>query len=138
MTTGANVRAFASPFIAPQLELDNDPVSYQVEVPAESTVTVWDEDAGGANPSAFDFLVLSSDLDVELEFTHEANAVTTHYSVFTLAGGGVPFVLASALSRAGTFSGDALANGTVGRITKIRAKNSSTDTTAYIAVVIGQ
>lgn len=134
---GSTLRLFANPFVAPQITLDRDPVGYVIEVPAATTVTVWDEDAGGANPATFDWLAMKSDLALELEFTHEANAVTTQYSVFTLAANYVPFVLGSQASRAGTFSGDALANGTVGRITKIRAKNASSDTTAFLDVEIG-
>lgn len=134
---GSVLRLFAQPFVAPQLTLDRDPVGYVVEVPLSSMVTIWDEDGGGANPADFLYLAMKSDLELELEFTHEALASTTQYSVFTLAAGYIPFVLGSNVSRAGTFTGDALANGTVGRITKIRAKNSSTDTSAFIDIEIG-
>lgn len=135
---GSLLRLFANPFVAPQLTLTNDPVGYAVTVPFGGTpVTVWNEDGGGANPATFVWLALKVDEDIELEFTHEALASTTQYSVFTLAGGYVPFVLGSQVSRAGTFSGDALTNGTVGRITKIRAKNSSSDMNAILDVEIG-
>jgi len=138
MTTGANVRSFASPFVAPLLTLTQDPVSYQVAVPPSSIVTVWDEDAGGANPDAFTFLLLHTDIEVEIEKKDEAG-VNSVLSTFTLAADHIPFVLGSNKARAAaSFAGDALANGTVGRTTKLRAKNSSTDTTAYIEIVIGK
>lgn len=138
MTTGANVRTFASPFVAPLLSLTQDPVSYVVAVPPETTVTVWDEDAGGANPSEFKFLLLHSDIEVEIEKKDESTDGTT-LSTFTLAEDHIPFVLGSNKARAAaSFAGDALANGTIGRTSKLRAKNSSTDTTAYVEVVIGK
>lgn len=135
---GAIMRLFAQPFVAPQITLDRDPVEYQIEVPFGGTpVTMWDEDGGGANPASFDWLALKSDLELEVEFTHEAVAAVTQYSVFTLAANYIPFVLGSSVSRAGTFSGDALANGTVGRLTKIRVVNNSSDTAAFLDVAIG-
>lgn len=138
MTTGANVRTFASPFVAPLLTLTQDPVSYMVAIPPESVAVIWDEDAGGANPSEFKFLLLHSDIEVEVEKKDEAGSDSV-LSTFTLADDHIPYVLGSNKARAAaTFAGDALANGTVGRTTKLRAKNSSTDTTAYVEVVIGK
>lgn len=138
MTTGANVRSFASPFVAPLVSLSQDPVSYVVAIPPEGTVTLWDEDAGGANPSEFQFLMLHSDLEVLVEKTDKAGSSST-LSTFTLAAAHVPFVLGSNQAQvAEDFAGDALANGTQGHTSKLRAKNLSTDTTAYVEVVIGK
>lgn len=138
MTAGANVRTFASPFVAPLLDLEQDPVSYVVAVPPETIVTVWDEDAGGANPSEFTFLLLHSDLEVEIEKKDEAGSDNV-LSTFTLAADHIPYVLGSNKARAAaSFAGDALTNGTIGRTTRLRAQNLSTDTTAYVEVVIGK
>lgn len=138
MTAGANVRTFASPFVAPVLALTQDPVEYQVAIPPSSIVTVWDEDAGGANPDSFQFLLMSSDIEVEVEQKSEAGSDSV-LSTFTLAADHIPFVLGSNKARAAaSFAGDALTNGTVGRISRLRAKNSSTDTTAYVDVVLSK
>ena len=139
IATGAVLQEFAQPFIPPQVTLDSVPVRYTVAIPVSSTVTLWDATAGGANPTDFAFLLLHSDIEVEIEQKAFVTAGSlTSYSTFTLAAGHIPFTLGSSKARAAAaFSGDALVNGTIGKITKLRAKNSSTDTIAYVEVVVG-
>jgi len=138
LISGTVGQEFAQPFIPPSIELDSAPLRYVVEVPADSTVTIWDAAAGGANPTAFKFLLMHSDIEVEVEQTVEAAGPLTSLSTFTLAENHIPFILGSDIARASAdFDGDAFANGTLGVITKLRAKNSSTDTSAFIEVVVG-
>lgn len=132
------LQEFAQPYIVPQTTLNSVPTRYLVAIPAASTVTLWDAAGGGANPTDFAFLLMHSDIEVEVEQTATATGPLTSLSTFTLAAGHVPFTLGSSKARAAAaFSGDAFTNGTIGKITKLRAKNSSTDTIAYVEVVVG-
>lgn len=138
ITAGAVGQEFAQPFVPPSMNLDSSPTRYYVEVPPSSVVTLWDATAGGANPTAFKFLLLNSDIEVEVEQTAVAAGPLTSLSTFTLAENRIPFVLGSNIARAAAaFSGDAFTNGTLGVIKKLRAKNSSTDTSAFVEVVVG-
>jgi hypothetical protein len=138
LIAGTALQMFASPYIPPSLELDSVPTRYTVAIPVSSTVTLWDASGGGANPSAFDFLLMHSDIEVEVEQTATADGPLTSLSTFTLSANHIPFCLGSNVARAAAaFAGDALTNGTLGVITKLRAKNSSTDTIAYVEVVVG-
>jgi hypothetical protein len=81
---------------------------------------------------------MHSDIEVEVEQTAVATGPIISLSTFTLAAGHIPYTLGSSKARAASsFSGDAFAHGTVGKITALRAKNSSTDTIAYVEVVVG-
>jgi len=138
LTVGATSQDFASPFIAPQLDLVTIPNRYTVKVPFGTTVVLWDATLGGANPTAFSFLLLHSDIEVEVEQKVLAAGPLSSYSTFTLAADHIPYTLGSNVGRAAAaFSGDAFVNGTLGVITKLRAKNNSTDTDAYVEVVVG-
>ena len=142
IATGAVLQEFAQPFIPPQVTLGSVPTRYTVPIPVSSTVTIWDATAGGANPTDFAFLLLHSDIEVEIEQKSFVpvyiGGSLTSYSTFTLAAGHIPFTLGSSKAR-GVVAGsvDAFINGALGKITKLRAKNSSTDTIAYVEVVVG-
>lgn len=134
LTTGSRFREFAQPFVPPLLALDSDPLEYRVALPVDaSIVTLWDSAAGGANPATFRLLLLHSDQLVDVEFTASGTAVSDVISVMALAAGDIPFMLGSdrAYAAAGSLAG------TLGRITKIRARNTSTTDIAYVDVVIG-
>lgn len=134
LTTGSRLREFAQPFVPPTLDLVSDPLEYRVALPLDgSIVTIWDSAAGGANPTSFRLLILHSDQLVDLEFTASGTAVADNISTCSLAAGDIPFFLGSdrAYAAAGSLAG------TLGRFTKIRARNTSTDAIAYVDVVIG-
>lgn len=134
IATGPRAREFAQPFVAPELELDGDPMEYQVAIAAGATATLWDSATSPA--ASFRLLMLHSDVAVELEFTASATAVADAKSSGELQAGRIPFILGSDKARAGVMT-TPLSTGTVGRYTKIRALNNDTTDTAYVSVVIG-
>lgn len=136
VATGPRLREFAQPFVPPEIALDGDPAEYIVSIPAASNAVLWDADAGGGLPTSFRFLLLDSDLEVEVEFTASGTAVSDALSTMDLQAGHIPFILGSDKARAGVMS-DPFTTGTVGRITKIRGKNADATTAANVRVVIG-
>lgn len=131
IATGPRAREFAQPFVAPEVSLVGDPAEYQVPIVAGATATLWD--SATSPVASFRLLMLRSNLACEIEFTASATAVADVLSTMELQADDIPFILGSDKARGGTPG----LGGTVGRITKIRAKNNDSTDTAYVQVVIG-
>jgi hypothetical protein len=131
IATGPRAREFAQPFVAPEVSLVGDPAEYQVAIPANSTATLWDSSTSPV--ASFRLLLLRANLACEIEFTASATAVADVLNTMELQADNIPFILGSDKARGGTPG----LTGTVGRITKIRAKNNDATDTAYVQIVIG-
>lgn len=127
---------FVQPFVQPFLELAQDPAQYVVQVPVNSSATLWD----GAPPIAtYDFLALMSDRDVQVEFVVNGGQSDQYRFTLPLRGGGFPIVVPGGQAYAGqTGSQSAFSNGTLRNITQINVLNGDTVNAAFVSVFVAQ
>lgn len=110
---------FAQPFVQAYLELEQDPLTATVPVPADDSAVVW----SGAPPfSTLDFIALMSDRDVTLAFAVNGGGADD-FELF-LRGGGFPLTLHGLPS--------------TDEITSITATNADTTNTAFVSMIVAQ
>lgn len=145
LVSGSVGHEYANPFYPPNLTLNSTPAEYTVKVPfGGAAVILWNATGGGANPASFALLVLDTDKTLELEIrAHDpTEAQADSLASLPLVAGHIPFALGGDAIHVSSdnVSADGAGNittGNVGVISRVRAFNHSTDTDAYVRVVVG-
>jgi hypothetical protein len=133
---GGAQSAFATKFPTPFLSLVTDPSVYDVALIGGGSDTIWD---GAPLSTTFDMLVMTADQDCDIEFTVDGGEADEYHFTLFLRGGGFPLIIPGDEVYAGqTGTQDAFTNGTVKKITKIRALNRNAAVAAVVSVLIGK
>lgn len=107
----------------------------EIDIAAAATAIIWNPTVWTSFPfTAFSFLYISADVQVELEFTAGEGEATEELMVVTIEPD-LPFMLANDATYRGHPASDAYA-GTADVFDKIRAKNPSATAAAKLTLIL--
>lgn len=130
---GGQPYPFANPFTIQSLEVDPDPLVYQVAIPVASTGTLW---LNTYPLTTLDMLVIQSDVAVDIECVVGSDA--QHFTLPVRAGGWPTIVPGGQCYAGQTGAQSAFTSGTLQEITRINAHNSDTLNIANVSVLIAK
>jgi len=130
---GGQPYPFANPFTLQSLDVDPDPLIYQVAIPVSTTSTIW---LNTYPIDTLDMIVVQSDIAVDLEIVVGADA--QHFTLPVLAGGWPTIVPGGQCYAGQSGAQSAFTSGTLQEITRINAQNSDTLNIANVSVLIAK
>jgi len=130
---GGQPYPFANPFTLQSLDVDPDPMVYQVPIGVSSTATIW---LNTYPITTLDMIVVQSDVSIDLEIVVGSDA--QHFTLPVLAGGWPTIVPGGQCYAGQSGAQSAFTSGTLQEITRINAHNSDTLNIANVSVLIAK
>ena len=130
---GGQPYPFANPFTLQSLDVDPDPIIYQVPIGVSSTATIW---LNTYPITTLDMIVVRSDVSIDLEIVVGSDA--QHFTLPVRAGGWPTIVPGGQCYAGQSGAQSAFTSGTLQEITRINAHNSDTLNIANVSVLIAK